>query len=268
MKDIHARFGFRILPFTREIAVRDCFPVPHIQEASSSLARTIENRMCGAVVGPAGSGKTVILRALKESLPPARFRIHYIKVTSLSKRDMCREIASAMEVPSAGSYPALVRNLQERCVALTENDGLRPVLFVDEAHDMRPDVLAILRVLTNFELDSRLVVSIILCGQPPLTAMLRRDDLEAVARRLSHVATLRLLSRDETIRYIAHRCTIAGATTTPFDPRAIEALFEMSRGNMRAIDHLAFKSLECAHDADSAVVDTAHVAEARRNLWS
>jgi general secretion pathway protein A len=268
IKDFHGHFGFRTLPFTREFPIDVRFELPHIQEACTALQRTIRNRMSGAIVAPAGSGKTVILRTLVSQLPEALYRVDYIKVTSLSKRDMCREIARAMGVPSAGSYPALVRNLQDRCVALTETDGLRPVLLVDEAHDMRPDVLAILRVLTNFELDSRLVVSIVLCGQPPLAAMLRSDDLEAVSRRLAHVATLRLLSRDETTRYVTHRCSIAGASTPPFDPRAIESLFEMSRGNMRAIDHLALKSLEAAHDANCATVDSSHVADARRMLWA
>ena len=50
-----------------------------------------------------------------------------------------------------------------------EQESLRPVIILDEAHDMRPEVLAILRVLTNFEMDSKLVVSIVLAGQPRLT---------------------------------------------------------------------------------------------------
>ena len=46
-------------------------------------------------------------------LPEARYRTHYVKVTGLSKRDMCREIACAVGASPAGTYPALVRNLQD-----------------------------------------------------------------------------------------------------------------------------------------------------------
>jgi general secretion pathway protein A len=121
-----------------------------------------------------------------------------------------------------------------------------------------------IRLITNFEMDSRLVVSVILAGQPPLAAMLRREELEDVARRLAHIATLRTLSKDETLQYIQHRCTIAGAKTVPFDPQATEALFEISRGNIRAINRFALKALEVANDKDCKVVSSSHVIEGRR----
>jgi general secretion pathway protein A len=68
----------------------------------------------------------------------------------------------------------LVRRLQECFLTNTSQDGVRPVLVLDEAHDLRPDVLDMLRILTNFEMDSRLVVSVLIAGQTPLRDMLRR----------------------------------------------------------------------------------------------
>ena len=123
------------------------------------------------------------------------------------------------------------------------------------------------RLLTNFDMDSRLVLSVILAGQPRLRDLLRRDDLEDVARRLSLCATLRCLSRDETSRYLEHRCTIAGALKVPFDGGAVDALFEIGRGNLRATDELARKALELAHEQDREVCESLHVANARKLLW-
>ena len=108
-----------------------------------------------------------------------------------------------------------MRKLQDRFRQTSDTDGLRPVLILDEAQDLRPDTLAMLKVLTNFDMDSRLVLSIVLAGQPKLRDLLRLDDLEDVARRLAHYATLRTLTRDEIGRYIEHRCTIAGAASVP-----------------------------------------------------
>jgi general secretion pathway protein A len=94
-------------------------------------------------------------------------------LASLSKRDMCREIATVLGTPPAGSFPTLVRRLQERCLLTQDGDGLRPVLILDDAHEMRLEVLSLLRVITNFDMDSRLVLSIVLCGQPPLREALK-----------------------------------------------------------------------------------------------
>jgi general secretion pathway protein A len=267
MKDLRSRFGFHCTPFTREIGNDDRFVLQEYEDAQRAMLETIEQRMSCALIAPAGTGKTSLLRAIVHRLPDARYRTHYVKVTGLSKRDMCREIAAAMGLQPAGSYPSLVRKLQERFLETADTDGLRPVLLLDEAHDLRVDVLAMLRVLTNFDMDSRLVLSIVLAGQPKLRDLLRREELDDIAKRLAHFATLRTLSRDETRKYLEHRCTVAGSATLPFDDGATDAIFEIGRGNLRATDQLARKTLQVAHEQDTDICGAAHVARARKTLW-
>jgi type II secretory pathway predicted ATPase ExeA len=255
------------IPFTRELPLEHRFELPMFDDALCSLMRCIEQRMSAALISPSGTGKTTLGRWLVDKLPQARHQVHYVKVTSLNKRDMCREIASAMGCSPAGTYPALVRTLQQRFVETSDTDGLRPVIILDESHDMRPDVLAMLRILTNFDMDSRLVVSILLIGQPPLRDMLRRDCLESLARRLAHIAVLQPLSREQTARYIEHRCLVAGAAKSPFDPRACDAIYEVARGNLRATDHLALKAMLLAVDDGINTIDTTLIVRARALLW-
>jgi type II secretory pathway predicted ATPase ExeA len=268
MKDLRSRFGFHTMPFTREIQVRECFSTEVFDEVLRALLRVVDQRMSAALIAPAGTGKTTLLRALVEThLPEARYRVHYVHVSGLTKRDMCREIALATGVSPAGSFPLLVRNLQSRFLNTADGDGLRSVLILDDAHELHPDTMSMLRVLTNYSMDSRLVLSIILAGQPPLRALLTQDALEDVARRLAHCATLRPLSRAETEKYIEHRCTVAGAAVIPFDPKAVDAIYEIGHGNLRVTDELARKALEVAHDQDADVADHTHVVHARKDLW-
>ena len=259
--------GFRKTPFTRELSVPERFVLPYQADAAEALAEAVRQRMSAALIAPAGTGKTLALRLLVSYLPETRYQVRYVKVTGLSKRDLCKEIAAACGLSPAGIYPALVRKLQEAFEHTSGTDGLRPVILLDEAHDLRPESLAMLRLLTNFEMDSRLVVSLVLAGQPPLKTLLGRPEQAAMAQRLAHYATLRLLSRDETRSYVVHRCTVAGAPTDPFDRDAHEAIFEMSRGNLRAIDRLALKSLELAARAAASAVSSAEVIAARALLW-
>lgn len=259
--------GFRKTPFTRELSVAERFALPHQAEATEALTEAVRQRMSAALIAPAGTGKTVALRVLVSGLPEARYQVRYVKVTGLSKRDLCKEIAAACGLSSAGTYPSLVRKLQDAFEHTSGSDGLRPVLVLDEAHDLRSDSLAMLRLLTNFDMDSRLVVSVILAGQPPLRTMLGRPEQAAVAQRLAHYATLRLLSRDETTAYVSHRCAVAGAHTPPFDADALEALFELSHGNLRAIDRLALKAIELAASSGVSTVSSGSVIAARKLLW-
>jgi type II secretory pathway predicted ATPase ExeA len=160
-----------------------------------------------------------------------------------------------------------VRVIQDHFEADATTDGMRPLLIIDEGHELKPDVLAMLRILTNFEMDSRLILSLILAGQPPLEGLLTRGDQAAMLSRLAHIDTLRLLSRDELAQYVEHRCAVAGAATTPFDTGALDAIFELSHGNMRATDRLALKALQTASRAGQDVVNNAHIVSARKYLW-
>ena len=79
-------------------------------------------------------------------------------------------------------------------------------------------------------------------------------------------ATLRLLSREETRTYLRHRCTLAGAPDDPFDEDAHQSIFEISRGNLHAIDRLALAAVQRAATAGAAAVGAGDVIAARRWL--
>jgi len=264
--DLRSHFGLASQPFTREITVKNLWRPPIYQQHLDELAETVRQRMSAAVLAPSGTGKTGLLRALKDHLPEARYRCGYVKVTSLSKRDMCREIATVTGIEPAGNYPNLVRKLQDTFSSYVGDEGAQPVLLLDEAQDMRLEVLAILRDLTNFEMDSRLVLSVVLAGDSRLEKLLRRQEVEPVRRRLAHVATLRLLSRDETRAYMEHRIAVAGGKELPFDHDAVDAVYEITRGNLRAVDHVAHKAMGYACEQGEAAVDTRLVLKARQSL--
>jgi type II secretory pathway predicted ATPase ExeA len=264
--DLRSHFGFTSTPFTREIPITERWCAPLFDEPLDDLRRTIEQRMSAVLLAPSGTGKTLLLRALREQLPEARYRVQYVKVTSLSKRELYREIALAAGIEPAGSYPTLMRRLQEHFRNEDQDDGRRPVLILDEGQDLRAEVLATLRLLTNYDMDSRLVLSVVLAGDAGLRQLLERQELAPVSRRLAHCAALRLLSRAETRQYLEHRLRIAGARTVPFDEGAVDAVFEISRGNLRAINRLCRKALERAALADLPAVDPSLVTAARQQL--
>lgn len=265
--DLKSAFGCHATPFTREVRLEDLYGLPFFDQARDGILRAVEKRCSAALIAPAGSGKSTILRAILGRLPEARYVTHYVKCSEIGKRDMCREIARVAGVPSASSFPALLHNLQERFESTLVDAGRRPVLFLDEAHDLRPDVLAMLRVVTNFQMDSRLVLSLVLAGQPGLAKTLATESQDAIARRIVHYASLRPLSRDETAHYVEHRISAVGARQCPFDAAALDAIYEIGRGNLRATDNLALESLERAAAAKLKVVGAQHVAAARKSLW-
>ena len=265
--DVRSAFACHTTPCTREIEPADHFVLPFLEQVQECLRTAIEQRMSAALIAPAGTGKTALVRRVIADLPEARYRVHYVKVCDLGKRDLCREIARVTGLPPAGSYPSLFQKLQDRFESGFSDEGVRPVLFLDEAHDLRPNVLGMMRVLTNFRMDSRLVLSVVLVGQPPLRKMLEADQHVATAQRLACTVTLRLLTRDETQAYVEHRLRVAGMANSPFDQAAMDTIYELSRGNLRAIDGLALGGLELAAQANLRSVGSNQILAARKIRW-
>ncbi len=65
-------------------------------------------------------------------------------------------------------------------------------------------------------------------------------------------------------QYIAHRLRVAGAQHDLFDDQALEAIYEVGQGNMRATDRVALKAMQLACRQAAPVVDAEHVARARK----
>jgi type II secretory pathway predicted ATPase ExeA len=239
---------------------------PGLDEMVRDLEAIVSARDSAAVIAPSGSGKTALIRRLVDSLPEARYCIADIKVTSVGNRDLYRSLARALGIEPSGTWPTLLEALQTYAHTLATTEARRTVLIIDEAQDMRPHVLASLRMLTNFRLDSELLISLILVGDSGLEALLRRSDMEALRSRLACVVRVPLLSRTETRSYVDHRLDIVGARSRILDDSAVEALYDFSRGNIRAIDHLCRIALELTAKSTLDTVDAGAITAARKKL--
>jgi type II secretory pathway predicted ATPase ExeA len=103
--DLRAHFSLHALPFTREFAIEKRFCFPEFDSGLARVKQTVEQRNSIAITGPAGAGKTVFLRALRDGLPEARYKVSYLKVTGLGRRDLCRELAVALGHHPPDSIP-------------------------------------------------------------------------------------------------------------------------------------------------------------------
>ena len=83
--DLRAHFGLSAIPFTRELPIDKRWRHEAADQMLMDLREVLEHRMSAALIAPAGTGKTVLIRSLVDGLPKARFRVTYVKVTALSR---------------------------------------------------------------------------------------------------------------------------------------------------------------------------------------
>lgn len=259
-------YGFSRAPFERDLPADQLFRAPALDELHARLCYLAETRSIGLVYSEPGCGKTTALRRFKDALHPDQVRAVYLHDTSVNVADLYRQLAMELGIEPHWSRAMSFRAIQQEIVRLATERRLTVLLVIDEAHRLRPDVLAELPLLTNFEWDSGARLALLLCGQVGLRQRLRMADLEALTQRITVRYALRGLDRDATRLYLEHRLRVAGVDRPVFSEPAIEAIFNASQGVFRRIDGLAHQALTAGAAARARIVDADHVVSAAEEL--
>lgn len=259
-------FGFARAPFERDLPADQLFRGPALDELHARLCYVAETRGIGLLYSEPGCGKTTALRRFKEALHPDQVRTIYLHDTAVGAADLYRQLAMELGLAPAYGRSMTFRAVQQEIARLAEERHLTVLLVIDEAHRLRPEVMAELPALTNFEWDSGARLALLLCGQVGLRQRLRLADLEALAQRITVRYTLRGVDREATKLYVEHRLRVAGVDRPVFSEPAIEALYNASHGVFRKIDLLAHQSLNAGAAARARIVDENHVLEAAEEV--
>jgi type II secretory pathway predicted ATPase ExeA len=261
-------FGLSRPPFERALDSQGLFRAPALDELHSRLRYLVDQRAMGLVTGEPGSGKSTALRRLRDELHPEQVRSIYLHDTAVNPADFCRQIALALGIEPRWSRALILRDIQEEVSRLAGERHLTVLLVVDEAQGLRPDVLALLPMLTNFDWDSDGRLAVLLAGQSGLRHTLRLAHLEPLAQRITVRYALRGFDRDTTRLYLQHRLKAAGLDRPLFTEPAVEALQQASQGVMRRIDTLAHHALAAAATQQSASIEPDHVLQAAEETRS
>lgn len=238
-------FGLNEKPFSITPDPRYLFMSERHTEALAHLIYGV--RESGGFIqltGEVGTGKTTLVRSLLQQLPETA-DVALILNPQLSRNEFLSAICEELGVPlpeSAGSINALTSALNAYLLR-NHSRGRRTILIVDEAQNLRVDVLEQVRLLTNLETTKQKLLQIILIGQPELRELLSRTDMRQLAQRITGRYHLEPLTRDETIAYIDHRLKVAGAIGSIFSKPAKREVFRLSQGVPRMINVIADRAL-------------------------
>jgi len=261
-----AFFSLTRPPFDRQLSGDQFFHTPALDELQSRLAYLVQTRSLGLLTGEPGSGKSTALRRLRESLHPEKVRAVYLHDTAVNPADFFRQLALELGIEPHWSRALVFRSVKQEIERLVRDRQLTVLLVIDEAHQLRPDLLALLPLLTNFDWDGQSHLGLLLAGQSGLRNKLRLAHLEPLAQRISVRYSLPRLDRDSSRLYIEHRLRLAGLDRPLFSEPAFEALFSASGGLMRHLDTLAHHAPAAAATLRARIVDPDHVLRAAEEI--
>jgi type II secretory pathway predicted ATPase ExeA len=238
-------FGLNQAPFTKEIPDADLWLPPSKEGIVKGLHQALQERASALVVGEPGVGKTCVLRALRERMPQAGYRLTYCHNATLGRRDFYRQLCLALGLSPAATAAAVFYAVSSHIQELAR-EHTHPVFLLDEAHLLHQDTLDHLHILLNYEWDSRALLSVVLVGLPELEDRLQLRRNRPLYSRLFHRFRIDPLTPDDTGDYIRRRMMMAGCDREVFATDAIGMLHEAANGAPRDIDRIAGQALRIA----------------------
>ena len=260
-----AHFGLKELPYSIGPDPRFLFLAPQHHEVLSKCRYMITHRVGPMyVTGPIGTGKTTIARRIYQELAdePAAQVAMLIAPNLKSANAFLRTIMDELEVPTGRSYDRSLANISEYLLAQGQA-GKNVVLLVDEAQNLRRDMLKLIHYLLNYETNTKKLLQIVLFGQLELAG-----HIEAFAELKSRMfpSALAALSRQQTEEMVGWRFQVAGGKKHPFTAEAFDEIYRHSLGLPREICKLCHLALLKAFSEQAQVVTPGMVLAAAEEL--
>jgi putative secretion ATPase (PEP-CTERM system associated) len=197
-----------------------------------------------ALTGEVGIGKTTIVRAFIQTFHPC-LEVAFILNTRVNFNELLYMLLTDLGVEPKTDNKVVMLTALNQYLIDRYADNQNPVLIIDEAQNLSPEVLEELRMLSNLETDEQKLLQIVLVGQPELNRILVRDDMRQLRQRIPGVFHMKFLSREEVYSYIRYRLAVAGLTNgqIKFSDSAVDAIHKFSSGIPRLINVLCDRVL-------------------------
>ena len=220
------------------------------------------------ITGEIGAGKTTLLEQFLADLDDnvTIARLHQTQVTAVQ---FLQSLLVQFGIrPFSMRKAELLDTLSTHLRSLLSEDK-RVVIVIDEAQNLDTTVLEEIRMISDIGPGAGRVVSIILAGQPELSATLDSPALEQLSQRTRLRFHLKALTEAETGAYIQHRLEVAGAEREIVSNDTVPLIYRYTGGVPRLINTLCDTAMLVAFGEEKDTVGIGEVREAIRELhWT
>jgi len=261
-------WGLKEKPFKNTPDPRFLCTFPQYADALMKLTYAVRENMGAALLtGVYGCGKTLVVRSLLASLAKNRYTVAYLTYPPASGEEFLRALVRTLKY---GEFPvkkselledALVESLQ-RLLTDNEREGKEALAIVDEAHAIASEeIFEKIRLLLNFQTDTRFLITLIMVGQPELAGKIA--NLRQLEQRIAIKCHLDVLNERETGDYISHRLKVAGRENPIFPPEVVAEIHQATGGIPRRINHICDLCLMTGFARKKTTVDRETFRESR-----
>jgi len=235
-KKLLSLWGLKWNPFSPELPSESLLVTPRIESFAWRVEQLVLEGGFALISGESGTGKSVALRIVAERLASVRdIVVGALERPQSKNADFYRELGDIFSVKlSPSNRWGGFKALREKWKAHVVSSRIKPVLLIDEAQEMAPDVLNELRILSSADFDATSLLTIVIAGDGRLLDLLRHQDLVPLGTRIRTRLCTEAATRDELLELLQHALAKAGNATLMTE-QLMDALVDHSAGNYRLL---------------------------------
>ena len=253
-------------PFVKGIASGDVHPTEDLKRIHARLDHLARTGGIGLITANPGTGKTVAVRTWADKLNPNKTKLVYLCMSAVTNVDFYRQLAYGLGIEPAFRKSDLFRDIQECIRTLAEERKVRVVVVIDEAHLLHFSVLRDLQMLTNFDMDSKDLLAVVLVGRSVLSQYLQRHHYESLRQRLVVSYRMEGLEEQGVRDYIHDALCRAGADPDLFDDAALASAHSVCAGSIRRLNSIIVNALSIGAQNNARHIDAEMVRSAAAEL--
>lgn len=260
-------YGMSCNPFLKEENTAP-FESNDYKELISRFRYLTEIKGIGVFTGSPGLGKTFTIRSYVSSLNPDLYKVIYVSATKdMTVFDFFKEIGSSLNVDLGACYKTdLYHNIQKEIILLVEQEKRLPVIIIDDCQNLSRDILHQLKVLYEYEMDSKDYITLLLVGKPELRSELSKNVYDYLKQRIIVNYKLSGLSREEVKQYVESRLCLANVNHELFSEDALNALYSCSKSSPRRLNTLILNCLLLGYQNEKTTIDSEIVMNAKGEM--
>ena len=253
-------------PFTKSVKSRDEFNTKDLQEIHARLDHLSKSGGIGLITAEPGVGKTFALRAWCNKLNKNTSKYVYICLSTVTNREFFKELSLGLGVEPKYHKYCLFEDIQNCIKVYADERKMKVILIIDEAQYLPSSVLKDLQIITNFDMDSRDLLSIVLVGHTVLSQILTRQPYESLRQRLKVNYRMSGISEDEVKNYVQTQLAKVNADNQIFDNAALSNLYSLSGGSIRKLNSIITNALTIGAQEEKRSIDIEIVQAAANEL--
>lgn len=249
------KYGIEYNPFIKNINNDVRIELENHKQLMFRLKHLEEIKGIGLVTGEPGLGKTTSIRHWSKSLNTNLYKVIYIAHSTITVHEFYRELCDKLGLEQHHSKRINMVLIQNEIKRLAIEKRITPVIILDEANYLSSQILNDLKILFNFEMDSREPYILLLVGQNIIRSSLNMKSNEALKQRISINYSLIGLSHDEAKKYIDDKLKHAGLNTNIFTNEGYNQIIGSSNGIPRKINQIMDKALLLLENRKQDLID-------------